>query len=151
MAVTAAIETRVLDAILSACAGIGTPAGSWRSTPYAILDGVPNDEIGVLDQPRLFCQHVSSTPLESANTTIGRHNWTLTYNVWVAAATMRGVLAAKADVLQAMYAAEGTFQDSFRAPPFPGGFTFHDDLVRAGIWLGTQSFTIDVETGHTDP
>lgn len=147
----AAIETRVLDAMLTALGGIGTPPSSWLTTPYAVLDGVPGDEMGRLDLPRLFVQHVQSAPDASGDTEITRHNWTLTFNVWVAATTMRAVLAAKADVLRAIYAAEGTFMDSFRAPLFPSGFAFHDELVKAGTWLGTQTFTIDVETGHADP
>lgn len=152
MPVAAAIETRVLDAILTACAAIGTPPTSWRTVPYAILDGAPNDEMGVLDRPRLFVQHVHSDPDPAgANTVPARHNWTLTFIVWVGAATQRSMQAARADVLQAIYAAEGAFTDAFRAPLFPGTFEAHNNMATAGIWLGTQVFTIDVETGHDDP
>jgi hypothetical protein len=150
VSVAAAVEVQVLDAILSACAGIGTPAASWLTTPNAIVEGVPNDKMGALTNPRLFLQHVASTPASgSAGTTY--HRWTLTFNIWCCAQTQRGVLSLKADVLRAVYAAEGTFTASFKQPLWPGDFTFHDELVKAGIWLGTQTFTIDIETDHASP
>jgi hypothetical protein len=149
MPVAAPIEAQVLDAILAACSGIGT-GGTWRSTPYSMLDGVPNDDMGALDRQRTFLQHVRSEPSTDVGD-LSRHGWMLTFNVWVAATSMRGVLDTRRDVLVAIYAAEGTFQNSFRQFLMPGGFAFHDDLMKSGVWLGTQTFTLNVETDHATP
>lgn len=151
MSVPDATENRVLDALLTIVRRIGTPSSAWLTSPQGVVDGVPRDTVKeVADGPRLYVAlaHVAEIPEESTSST---HRVRASFGVWCAARDARTMVALKADVLRAVFAAEAEVRAAFNNVFWPGTFEPMEDLQPAGIYMGAQTLTIDVDVTHSAP
>lgn len=157
MAVQDANENRMLDALLTKLQKIGTPSTSWLTTPGSALIGIPNDAVNntTKAQPFLRLQYLSTEERDdSADTTthVGRAH----FAVWCVSTDssqtgMREVIALKADVLRALFAAEGTLFASWAYGCWPDEFFIHEEMLKAGVWAGVQRIHIDFPITHAAP
>lgn len=155
MSVPDATENRIADALITALGGIGTPAGSWLTQPGAISYGVPNDPLPATPALQLYLQYVRTEEqdeLGSTNTHRGRAH----FSVWCVSMDssptgQRALVSLKADVLRALFAAEGTLQASFVYGAWPDGFTVREEMAAAGVWGGNQDLHVDFEISHAAP
>ncbi len=153
MAVNQAMEVRATVALLAALAAIGTPSTSWLTKP-TVAEGIPPDEVEASTCPRIYLQHVRTEYLDGEQFgTVHRHRAVFqAFLLAVADATgPRNVLNLKADVLRAVFAAEGAITTQFATPALPLSFEYRDDYRDAGIDAGVQELALDLEINHTDP
>ena len=156
----ASIEERVLDLLVTTLGGIGTPPANWLTQPV-VKEGSPFDAIPTHDvkpgdtslqkRPRVWAVYLGTTPSDGTMGT-ATHRATLRFAAWCAAITMRGAMAARADVLRAVFAAEPAFVTAFKAFLLPGACVYRDDMAgRAGSFVVQQDLTIEVEVDHSSP
>ena len=150
MAVTDAMENRLLDALLPILNGIGTPSSNWLTTPI-VAEGIPPDSIDEIDtKPRIYLQHVRSERLDG-QMGVALHRSRAHFAIWIASSGPRVTNKVVADVLRALYAAEGSITTTFKQPFWAEDFSRRDDLSKPGIDVGVQPIFIDYETDHTSP
>ena len=133
--------------------GIGTPAVDWLTDP-TVFEGTPADavphDLGLL----LYFHHVRTEVLGAEQGT-AEHRHRAFFHVYCVSPDTgtgpRDVLALKADVLRAIFAAEGTFTSAFGQPMYPLGYGYRDDMAGAGLSVGVQEFALDMEISHTAP
>jgi len=149
-----AFENRVLDQLMATTClgGIGTPPTSWLTVPV-VAEGLPREIVpsDVATTPRIYVQHDRTGPSIGENQTLTRHHARAEFSAWIAAKDRSTLLQVKADVLRAVYAAEGTIAGALGMYVEAREFIQRDDLVTAGFALGQQILTIDFDTDHASP
>lgn len=148
-----AFENRVLDLLVPALTGIGTPASGWLSPVPEVHEGVPPDAVTLPQEPGqsvLYVQHVRTEPAEGDVGT-STHSMRATFAVWIFSITQRIALNMKADVLRAVYALEGPMTTEMQQPLWPREATPPDDMKPAGFAVVAQVLSIDYSADHTNP
>jgi len=142
-------DNLILDAFLNALAAIGTPATEWLTNPV-VEEGPPPDSIPPVDvRPRIYLDQ-PRTDFPSDGQNVGpSHRWRTHLVAYVCAKNLRTANQGRADVLRAVYAAEGSIQTQFGLKPRPEESGKIDDLVRAGVYIKVQPFFLDHQTDHT--
>lgn len=151
MAPPAALENRLTDLLLAALAPIGTPAANWRAGVPTITEGIPGDAVPPATGPHLYVQFLRTEALIDGNVGSTVHRATSYFTIWIAGKTQRIMLDAKADVLQAIFAAEGAITASLGQPAWLETFSFRDDMLVAGLFMGGQSLFMTYEVPHAAP
>lgn len=150
MAVQAATEARLLDQLNTALAAITTTPANYLTTPV-LGEGVPLDSVTTGTKPHIFADYVRSNLPGDAAMGGAFHRLEVTMCIWIVSSTVRLLLAAKADVLRAIFAAEGAFTGAFGTPLWPTDFAVRDEMSPAGEYVGVQLATITVELSHSAP
>lgn len=157
-----AFENRALDMLKLELAKIGTGMpGTWNMTgPVPVKFGLPGDALDatIKQQLYLFHAHTEEVTGDDTETPVGPNlAMKATFAIWcVTSATgleakLRGVLNLKADVLRALLAARGTFEAEFGYGLSLGPYTVDADLLKAGLYAGAQTVTIDNAMKPTEP
>lgn len=152
---TEATENRIADALISALSGIGTPAPNWLTAPGTIAYGIPNDSLPATPSLQLYLQYQRTEEQDEQGST-ATHRGRAHFTVWCVSmdstpAGQRALVNLKADVLRALFAAEGTLQGSFVYGAWPDDFTIHEEMASAGVWAGGQNLHVDFEISHAAP
>jgi len=149
-----ASENRALDALVNVLLTIGAPAASWLTVPTVNV-GIPPDSVPSDAGALLYVHHVRT---EAIPAEVGRayHRNRAYFHVYGFVPDRdsggpRLLLNLKADVLRAVFAAEGSVTTLFGQPFFPGSFGYRDDMISAGMSAGVQELTLDLELSHTQP
>ena len=138
----------MLDALLGVLGTIGDVPVNWR-TLSATVDGRPPDPVPFPDKPRIYVQWTHTDPTD-AEAGMSTHGWRVSYMLWIVAASDRLMLNAKADVMQALFASEGTV--AFGGMPFwIGGFETRQEMANAGLSMGTLVVWMDTIINHAAP
>jgi hypothetical protein len=151
-------ENRLLDALLDQLNLIGQPPGDWSTAP-AIAEGIPGDALpeGVKQQIYVAPVETRMVPEEDdleATGPVGHQAKTL-FGIWCVSGDpdgTRDVLDMKADVLRALFAAEGTLQsqtDGFGMWPANGRLML--EMSRAGFTVWLQPVRAEYTLAHDDP
>jgi len=140
-----------MTAVLAALAAIG--GSNYWTSPPAATEGAPKDELPDVSH-QLYVEHVNSTPREGGAVTAHSRRmnlcvWAIAKDVGNGRAQLRRIAA---DILRALWAAEGTFQAlTGYGMQVPVTFTPRLDLDKAGFRIGQVEFSIDFESDHTAP
>lgn len=151
---TEATENRVQDLLLSILQGIGDVPSQWLTTPSVAL-GVPSDAVVRQANPQVFLEYARTEARDGESDTAS-HAARLYYNIWCVSSDptangWRDVVNLKADVLRALYAAEGTIQSSFPYGAWPQSFQVRNDMQGAGVAVGVLEVVVDVVLSHSAP
>lgn len=145
----AATEARVLDVLLAALQTIGVVPANWL-TLAAVAEGIPGDPLPQPDKPRVYLQYLRTEP-QGSEAGVGVHMWRIYCAVWVTATDVRTMLAAKADVVRAIFNAEGTITTALTQPAYPGEFAYQNELSQSGYAVGVLTVFVDMEIPHAAP
>lgn len=152
-----ATENRLLDAIADVLEGIGTPAPDWLTTPTVMI-GIPGDALpeGV---KQLILVAPVSTEMKSEDDELdgfgaNSHSATAHFAIWCISGTEAGLVDAlniKADVLRALWAAEGALTPLAGGPVWVDRGELNLELSRAGYAVWMQRVHASPHLAHTDP
>lgn len=156
-----AFENRIADVFLTVLGGIGTPASSWLSGVPLVIEGSPAEAVpepsavhALSKKGILYLEHVRTGPAPGEVGT-STHTLRATFCITILAETVRDLRKLKADVLRALWAAEGTFTTAEEQPAFTEDFTTRDyqgDSLRvAGYFGGTLSAFVESTLTHAKP
>lgn len=147
---TEAKDNLILSSLLAVLQGINGP--STYLTMPSVAEGVPPDAVPSVDvTPRVYLHHVRTDPAPDAaagGPTV--HRWRARYDVWITSKSARTSNQVRADVLRAVYAAEGSLTTSYGQPVWPEDYARRDDLTRAGVDFAVLSLFIEYQTDHTE-
>ena len=146
---SAATEARVLDALLAALQTIGNVPANWL-TLAAVAEGIPGDPLPQPLKPRVYLQYLR-TESQGGEAGAGVHLWRVFCAVWVTAADVRTMLAAKADVVRAIFNSEGTITTALSQPAYPGEFAYQNEMSQAGYAVGVLTVFVDMDIPHAAP
>jgi len=151
-----AIENAMLDALAYELGKIGTnPLSNWLTqSPPILKRGVPGDSPPGPNLLSMYLQHLSTEFLDGASGPTASHRASVRLGVWVVSTDpdtgATDALNLKADVLRAIFAAEGTIGAMFDGGIWPGGFEFSagEAGLRAGTYLGMLEVRIETTVPH---
>jgi len=150
-------ESLIIAAVLTELAKIGSAGPTeWHTNPPDATEGAPGDELPDLAH-QLYLEHVDTVE-RSGDDAIAVSDHARRMNLAVVGfakdtgsgpAELRKLMN---DVLRALWAAEGTFQElTGYGMGVPVTFTPRRDLDRAGFSAGVVSFYFDFNSEHTAP
>jgi hypothetical protein len=133
--------------LVTTLGGIGTPPGDWLTSPAAPIPTVPPlDALPSADSKVLLYVAHSRTEPNREQTTMRRHGWRAWFTVWIIGKDPITTNRARADVLRAIYAAEGAFTAAFGQPMYPDALAH---LSSVGCDVAQQDAFLDFDTDHT--
>lgn len=150
MAVPQSTENRALDQLEALLRSIGTPASAWLTAPVLIAEGPPGDAVPRTGAPALYAMNGATEP-QDVGGGLDRHAFRVHLLVYVVAETLRDVNSAKADVLRALFAGEGSVTQALGQPFWPGQFDVLAELSPAGFITGRLAVFVDVSIDHAAP
>jgi len=146
-------DSVIVAQVLTELAKIGTGPTQWLTNPPDAKEGAPGDALDGTIPHQIFIQCAESA-LEDAPVTATMHARRLTVTVWMIAqqstSSWAEVRKIKADVLRALYAAEGTFE-SISLEWGVQGYQARNDLAPAGFLAGSLDVYFDYDSEHATP
>lgn len=146
-----ATEARILDRLKAALDAISAAAPGTYLTAPTVGEGVPLDSTSTLTNPALFADYVRTVSDREGTWGTRLHRATVTMAVWVVAKDVRTLIAAKADAVRAIFAAEAGFTGEFGVPLWPTDFAVRDEMTSAGEYCGVLLSEMNVELTHAAP
>ena len=143
-------EEQVLDALKATLQTIGIPPSSWATVPV-VAEGVPGDVLPDPETPRIYLEYVR-TELREPFSAVNLDHVRLHYVAYLAARTLRLLMAVKRDVRTSIKASMDSMTTSFGQPAWLGDFERDGELLRlkqAGIEAGAQSIFIDLTVDYS--
>lgn len=169
---TESTENRIQDSIMAEMLKIGTAGGTWLTLgfqPYVAATiptdpvpqavpgpPVPADWVGRVAKYQVYVQYSHTDMMDAASGTATRRAQAhydvicmgLDGDLTIA---QRMMLNLRADVLRAVYAAEGTFYSVYKYGIWVGTFNHRPELSGAGVMSGSLDVFVDFDMSLQTP
>lgn len=159
-------ENRILDAIKAQLDTIGPVGATWLTDPTVAIGAPDQESLSGLPKQRIYLHHVSTDEVDrelSTGTGAAGHGVRMVFQAWLVSSESvketqaRDLSNIKADVRRAISssAAETLFTDpagaNVQGGLWPGDYTVHPELMKAGVLVGLQQIIADCVITHEDP